>query len=606
MTSERHFFSSKDEAEKFRAQVAQSEKDQNLNVEVDAQKKKVADLEGRLNNIRTLSEGLSEEVVSGFQNGIDMLSKQISAEKNILKNLELRQKIASITEGGNLSDQQKRELASILNEPNVGDWLQIDVRKDLVRLIEKGVAPKIEAPIGFQKINSSEQSLDSLSKDDQTLFDLYSERFLARSQADREKIQAEIDNLSGKIKARYPDFDTSLRATELRNAERKRVDLNKQDTAKKEDSDAEGKNNATLTREQLEKLASFSDAVDTEQVDQAAEDFTTKLMESDDLLTDLSEAVSKNDKVKIAEIVAILEANAEDIAKHLNDMVAGDNKDKFQKIWDEMKLAEKITQAKEKLTETEVGSEPKSEQEENVEDSADVAEEGSAENKDEKVTETEPKLDRKTQIFKKITGMFTGVLGAVRWINRNAGGHVEDEVVIKAVTNETVSPTNEVAVETAEQKSERMFNLHSKSLKEISAVIDRLSARKKTAEFNADNINELTFALDSMFVIEKIVNDEKTTLNEEQRQTLKDLIDDIGETKLKSGFDVEYSVLMDALEEDINTEGDLDVTRDARLRWLRGIFSGPIYPESKAGVDENISEPTDEEKVKQALDGVKF
>lgn len=218
MTSERHFFSNKDEAERFRAQVAQSEKDKNLNVEVDAQKKKVADLEGRLNNIKTLSEGLSDEIVSGFEKGIDTLTRQISVEKNILKNLELRQKIALIREGGSLSDQQKRELASILNEPNVGDWLQIDVRKDLVRLVERGVAPKIEAPIGYSEsaMVDAGKSLEGRSKDDKTLFELYREMASTKSQIDKGKIQVEIDNLTAKIKSRYPDFDTSLQAVESR------------------------------------------------------------------------------------------------------------------------------------------------------------------------------------------------------------------------------------------------------------------------------------------------------------------------------------------------------------------------------------------------------
>lgn len=236
MTSERHFFSNKDEAERFRAQVAQSEKDKNLNVEVDAQKKKVADLEGRLNNIKTLSEGLSDEIVAGFEKGIDTLTRQISVEKNILKNLELRQKIALIREGGSLSDQQKRELASILNEPNVGDWLQIDVRKDLVRLVERGVAPKIEAPIGYSEsaMVDAGKSLEGRSKDDKTLLAKQAIGFKDRYDAllkqggllspQLEQLSSEIDQMveSNKDVTELAEFATFL--SELKTKLKKKIE----------------------------------------------------------------------------------------------------------------------------------------------------------------------------------------------------------------------------------------------------------------------------------------------------------------------------------------------------------------------------------------------
>lgn len=302
------------------------------------------------------------------------------------------------------------------------------------------------------------------------------------------------------------------------------------------------------------------------EVDQAVESFMDKFLASEDLLADLDKAINDKNNDEIVRIVGVLETNATEIPIHINDVKSDELKNRFQKLWDEMNLVEKITEAKKQLVEAE------SEEDVVTTPEGDAAVETTeADNEDagvdEETVEAAPVLSRRARLFKKVTGMFTGVFTAVSWLNRNAGERDPAEPV-------STGESAPVVDKKAKEESAKIYDVQSKSLNRIDREIKMILFRKEKGKPDADDANKFAFALDSLYVTDlEFVNDDETRLTEKDQKMLNAQIDRISQV-LEKGMGANWDVIVTNMENEVDEKDTLADESADRFAWFVRLFNG--------------------------------
>ncbi|MCL4208733.1 hypothetical protein KJZ63_03850 [Patescibacteria group bacterium] len=382
---------------------------------------------------------------------------------------------------------------------------------------------------------------------------------LNSAHSDRKRIDAELVKISEELKRNNVDTDNRLMMGLI-------------DTIQVVTKELNDLRNKAATAEAInEPTVEMTSAPEAES-DPAEAAFRKKSLETSGLLTNLDEALNlfNTDRVKgaaeINRVVALLETVSMEAELIIGEVKNEDTKQKYQERWDKKNVASRIEEAKKIVA-----------SEEPIEDGASAADEteesetgagnesGEAESPapvEDAEKENQPS-GRMSRLFRRITGVFTG---GFDWVRRNAGGR--DEVVAEATEEANANNETEPTLSPTEQRAKQLYEIQDKSIGEITKKIKQLVEKKATQELNTDDINQLAFALDSLYMADAIVNDEETPLAQDQQEYLQARIAVAGDELFKDGFGVEFSELMKKMEKVIPEKEDLDETRDERLNWL--------------------------------------
>lgn len=551
---DREVAKAQEKVDKIQAKLEIAERIKKVESAIESLKSRISELKQnrqQLDILKKSSVDLVGDDKDGISSGFDDMMTRIDQQINLL-------------------DSQKANLGVflILGEANLrGEFSDEDVTA--VREILKDAASLLTDEIRGKALRIAEKTKRSQIKDAQELADY---RILAGTLSGIElaRLKREIVLLEKSLASAGVDANNEEQMAELLGL----ADLAVNDRAA-----------AKVDEDDSAPVESISD-----EEDQAAEDFMDKFLACEDLLVELDKAVSENNRDEISRIVGTLEANAIDIPTHLNEVKSGELKDRFQGLWAEMKLTEKIAEAKKLLVEDEqpegADGDIVVDEEEAGADAAGETIDESAEVSDEEA-ENEPVLNRKIQIFRRIASMFTGALS---WLNRNAGGRDEDEVT--ATVPENSAPA---ANEKDKEESAKIYDIQSKSLNGIDREIKMILFRKERGKSDPEDAKKFAFALDSLYLTDvEVVNDDETRLTESDQKKLNGQIDRISQV-LERGVGVNWDVIVTKMETDVKEKATLADEAEDRVAWFTKLFSGET-PEG--GAPENLDDD-------QSADGAK-
>ncbi len=421
---------------------------------------------------------------------------------------------------------------------------------------------------------------------------------LNSAHSDRKRIDAELVKISEELKRNNVDTEN-------------RMMMGLIDTIQVVTKELSDLRNKSATVETTNEPTVETTSKPEDESDPAEAIFRNKSVEASDLITNLDKAITllATDREKgvadIGRIVSLLEAIASEVEAAIGEIKNEETKQKYQERWNKKNVSTRVKEAKKLILAPEVDAENKKTGDEITKDEPapnieTAGEEDSSSDSTEiaEVTETKSRFPRLNKVINSIRSKF---VGGWSWFNKNASGHLDDEVKTES-TKVVVGDKKEVVVKSKEQLSEELYDRHNKSLTEINRTIEGAISKKSSGELGAGDLANLVYALDSMYIIDDMLGDDKTNLNEDQRQSLQKLVYDIGNSaSFKSAFGIEYSDLMDLMELDVLVEDDLYASEEKRKEWLQKYFNKSLEP----GKDESLSAKTinDEENItSSALD----